>query len=159
MGCCEVQVLVAEDRHVPSIVAMVAQFLAETAYGRLFPFDEPRITDLVRTTRLLGVIFVAETPSGHPVGMVAAVKVPSLLAPLEVVEELAWWVAPASRGKAGTRLLGALEDWARASGCALLKMVAPAAQPRVGDYYAGRGYQQVETAWVLDFRGTDAARP
>jgi GNAT superfamily N-acetyltransferase len=66
-----------------------------------------------------------------------------------LVEELAWWVEPDARraGQVGARLLSAAEDWARANGLAVLKMVAPH-QSRVARFYERYGYVPVETSYT-----------
>jgi len=66
-----------------------------------------------------------------------------------LVEELAWWVEPTARraGQVGARLLRAAEDWARAHGLDVLKMVAPH-QSRVARFYERYGYVPVETSYT-----------
>ena len=66
-----------------------------------------------------------------------------------LVEELAWWVEPSARhaGQVGARLLHAAEDWARAQGLRVLKMVAPH-QSRVAIFYERYGYVPVETSYT-----------
>ena len=95
-------------------------------------------------------VLVAEAAPGAIVGFIALA---GGLNPFDganlLVEELAWWVEPTARhgGQVGARLLGAAEDWARAQGLRVLKMVAPH-QSRVARFYERYGYVPVETSYT-----------
>ncbi len=84
-------------------------------------------------------------------GALVGVDMPHPLMPVRVFDEIGWWVEPSRRGhQAGPRLLQAAEGWARTRGLRFIKMVAPAASPAVGSFYARRGYAPLETAWFKE---------
>lgn len=133
------------------IVAMATAFLAESAYGRLFPADPDRLGLLLQMCLELGAIFVAETEDGV-IGMLAVVALTDPIGGVRYADEIAWWVEPACRtGFAGPRLLMAAQNWALARQCAFLKMVAPIDKPAVGEFYARVGYVPIETAYIKRF--------
>jgi GNAT superfamily N-acetyltransferase len=131
----------------PRVREMAAAFLAGTAYGALLPASPEALERIVAVVAAHGVILVADADA-QLVGMLALVEMPHLITGEPSVEEMAWWVDPAARaGSVGPRLLTAGEEWVRARGGSLLKMVAPAGT-RVGHYYERRGYQAVETTYA-----------
>lgn len=143
-----VRVATADDT--ARLVEMATRFLAESAYGRLFPVDEARLAGLVATCMTLGVIFVAEVETGL-VGMLALVQLTDPIAGVEFADEIAWWVEPAHRDSIiGPRLLARAQNWTRTQGLAFLKMVAPAGTT-IGEFYARIGFTAVESAYIKRF--------
>lgn len=141
---------------VPRLVAMGAAFLESSRYGRLFPPGPGRLEHFVRRVLEVGVIFVLE----RKVEVDDPVQIVGLLAVVPVdehpltgepyVDEVAWWVDPAHRGRAGVVLLHHLEGWARQVGLDMVKMVAPEGMTgtAVRTLLEHRGYVPVETAFM-----------
>lgn len=133
------------------IVEMATQFLAESAYGRMFPADPNRLAVLMRMCVELGVIFVAETDDDGVIGMIALVALTDPIGGVPFADELVWWVEPAHRmGVVGPRLLMRGQQWVQSRGLAFLKMVAPA-DSEIGPFYARIGFEAVETAYIKRF--------
>lgn len=65
-------------------------------------------------------------------------------------QELFWWVSPDRRDGTGGKLLNALEDAARAAGCASWAMIAldKVAPERTGRIYHRRGYRASEHSYI-----------
>jgi GNAT superfamily N-acetyltransferase len=133
------------------IIEMATRFLAESAYGRMFPADPARLGVLMTMCVQMGVIFVAETEAGI-VGMIALVSLTDPIGGVNYADEIAWWVEPAHRGgMVGPRLVARAQNWVRVKGLAFLKMVAPADRPDVGAFYQRIGFEAVETAYIKRF--------
>ena len=94
-------------------------------------------------------ILLAVADAGRIVGCLPICEAPRLfvLTGGNIAEELAWWVEPEHRGRAGLLLLTAAIDWARAKNLKMLKMGAPAGT-QVGTLYERKGFLAVETAYL-----------
>lgn len=143
-----------EDK--PALTAMALNFMASTAYGQLLRPAEGMLDRLIDLVLENGAIFIAEVNSvqfasgrNQPIGMLAVVVVPHPVTGEDFVDEVAWWVEPAYRNATvGPRLLHHMEGWACMKGLHMVKMVAPADAPDVGEFYRRSGYMAVETAWL-----------
>lgn len=95
-----------------------------------------------------GVILVLEVER-ELVGMIAGLVFRDpFIGDEPVFDEIVWWIEPEyRRGLAGVRLLKACELWARQKGLSLLKMVAPADAPEVGEFYLRSGFHPINTAY------------
>lgn len=136
-----------------AIVTMTQHFIRSTSYARFVVIQPLALHQLVQSIVVHGhgVIFVVDT-GDELVGMLALFADRNPVTGEPIAEELAWWVEPQYRKSSlGPRLLIRAEQWARDKGCRLLKMVAPVAEPRVGDFYRDCGYEAVETAYVKRF--------
>jgi hypothetical protein len=87
--------------------------------------------------------------NGMARGVLAAVAAPHHLAPVMVASEIIWWIDPAWRGLAATRMLAAYEQWAVECECQFIGMVGLGADPAVSKLYARRGYQAVERHFLM----------
>ena len=92
--------------------------------------------------------FVAETPSGAVVGLIAWLLYPDLITGERCTAEACWYVQPCYRDGMGLALLEVAERWAESVGATRMQMLAPAA--RFGAVYARRGY--VRTDCVFERR-------
>lgn len=136
----------------PQLQAMARAFMEQTAIGGWMQYSAKQIEELVKPMVAgAGVIFIAEDVSGAgrvPIGMVSALGYADPFTG-PTCDEVCWWVDPEHRsGLVGPRLLRALENWARQKGLRLLKMVAPAEAPEVGEFYLRSGYTPIQTAFV-----------
>jgi GNAT superfamily N-acetyltransferase len=139
-----------------AIVLMAAKFAAADSYRGFVSQNVEQLEQLARFLLEHGAIFVAEDTRG-PAIVVGMIGVSVLAHPIDgaiVGSEVAWWIEPDFRGgSAGVRLLEAAEAWARAMGATRFQMVAPALNPRVGEFYRRRGYAEVETTWQRELAG------
>lgn len=136
----------------PELLVMARHFVEQTAYARLFGFNEDAVKHLIVTVLEHGAILVAEfeDPAGpiRPlVGMLALCAFPHPIAGEPYADEVCWWVEPDHRHGLGPALLGAAEEWIRHHGVDLVKMVAPAGS-NIGRFYERAGYSALETAYV-----------
>ena len=131
---------------VPRLVAMARQQIAAT-YGDAVPDSpaqvEATVTSLV--TEPSGACFVAER-EGAVIGMIGLIASLNHASGLPTASEVMWWMDPAARG-GGVALLQRAERWAAETGAAVIQMVAPVTNPRVGRLYARRGYAALETTY------------
>jgi len=147
MGLSDVTLREATWDDQAAVLGLASHFLDATRYGQLFLADANHMVRLFDACLKAGVIVLAEV-DGQPIGFLALIVVEHLMSGERMGEELAWWVEPtARRGKVGLLLLSAVEDWLRAHGVGVLKMVAPA-WSRVGHTYERWGFEAVETAYV-----------
>ena len=119
----------------------------------IFPFlaaaPDEQLRALFALVRAQGAVFLAGNP---PVGFLVLYLGPHPITGELMADELAWWVMPGDRGSsAAARLLATAENWARARHASCLRMVAPVGSPAVGRLYTRRGYQAVETSYMLRF--------
>lgn len=129
---------------------MAERFLEESPHGRYMTRNAEQLESFVRWMLETAIVFVAENPAGGTVGMVAAVATTIPMTGDPIVDEVAWWVEPEFRGGlAGPRLVAALEAEVRTNYKCVLKMIAPRGST-VGRYLEHRGYEALETAYVLD---------
>jgi len=132
----------------PQIIEMVGHFLASTRYGRLFAFVPEMIEALANRVIEAECVLVAES-AGVVVGMLAGVGAVDPYSGQRFGDEVVWWVEPdARRGRSGPQLLAAFEAWASHQGLGFVRVSQPSDAPGVGEFYARRGYEPVETAWV-----------
>lgn len=147
-----------------AIVTLATKFLATTAYGRILTISTEQLEQLIPTVLERGVIFVATMvfdipePFGSPADRYQGQAIVGFLAAIEAIDpysgdryadEIAWFVTPEARnGSYGPRLLGSLEKWALAKRLSFVKMVAPADQPGVAEFYKTIGYEALESAFI-----------
>jgi hypothetical protein len=149
----------ATSDDIPRLVEMGERFLTETVYhGRV----TVNPTAMARTVGFLlasdlGAVYVSEQ-HGAVVGMIGLLFFENPITGEPSVTELFWWVEGAHRGgPEALRLLRRGEQWAREIGAVKVHMIAPAGT-RVGTLYQRRGYEELETAWQLDFARIDMER-
>jgi N-acetylglutamate synthase-like GNAT family acetyltransferase len=149
----------ARPSDLPSIVAMVGDFIQGTQYRSILPFLPDTILELADRVLQVGVIFVAEVDD-RLVAMIAGFAVDEPIGRRKMLDELAWWVDPAyRRGSVGPKLLRCWEEWARQAGLEMVKMIAPAESPGVGEFLQRRGYQPIETTYILRLANGSSDNP
>lgn len=120
-------------------------------YAQIFQWEPEALEAFIRdlATEEASAILVVEDDAGAVEGMVIVILVANPFGGPPWAEEVAYWLDPrARRGTAAYKLLGAGEDWARRNGATVLKMVAPAGS-RIGNLYEHRGYEPLETTYIL----------
>jgi GNAT superfamily N-acetyltransferase len=129
----------------------VAFIVSEPRYALIFQWQPEAFEGFVRdlyASDLAGIL-VVEGDAGTLVGMLVLSIVPNPFGGPPWAEEFAYWLdPPARKGRLAYDLLGSAEDWARENGAAVLKMVAPWGSP-IGKLYERRGYEPLETTWIL----------
>lgn len=138
----------ATDADRPAIHRMAQAFIRGSIFGRVSRYVPAQLDLLISFVFDKGVCFLAEV-AGTPVGMIAIVALPDVMAGGQVnANEIVWWVDEAHRtGSIGPRLLALAESWAVNAGCNVLKMVAPYGSV-VGGYLERRGYTPLELHFV-----------
>lgn len=143
-----VAIIEAREGDIPAIVAMAQAFLRATPYGAYLP-EQPDALEAF-AARLIashdGVILLA-MKEADPAGMIALWTYDHPMSGERVASELVWWVNPEARGSLGVRLVRRAEAWARAHGAVVLQMIAPTHAPRVGQFYAACGFEEIETSY------------
>lgn len=124
-------------------------FLEATPYGPLLETTADDIDNLIAIVdahRERGLLLLAVDDQDQAFGMIAMLMLPNPFNRRLVADEIVWWVDTDHRGalRAGPALLDAAENWARAQGAYLVKMVAPFGS-KVARYYDRRGYSPIET--------------
>lgn len=138
-----------QPKDLPAIVRMAGHFINRSQYAQYLKFMPKAVEELARKVLEVGVVFVAEAEGGEVVGMICAFALEEPISRQTIVDELAWWVEEDYRkGSTGPRLLRCLENWALQKGLRYVKMIAPMAEPGVGDYYQRLGYVPVETYYL-----------
>jgi GNAT superfamily N-acetyltransferase len=131
-----------------ALLDMSRQFAAEAAYRTVIGYAPDHLRQVIPMFLELGAVFVADV-DGALVGMLAGVIAPHVLSGERTAEELAWWVAPAHRGRSiGPRLLKAAEVWIAQQDVRLFKLAVPIGQPRLAAFLKRRGYVSLETVFV-----------
>jgi len=131
---------------VDAVVALGLEFLETSTYRQLGAGEPDAIARLLCTVLDHGAVFLA-VAGDDVVGMIAMLMVPHIFSGETFADEVAWFVKPAHRGRAGVLLLQAAERWAVQNHAKLVKMVAPEGTS-VGDLYRRKGYQVIEQAFV-----------
>lgn len=129
---------------VPEIVEMGMRFGKQSTYREHITLSATHLRDLAERLIVVedGTIVVAQGAGGDLIGMIALHAFEHPMSGELVVLELAWWVEPAARGRAGILLLRAAEKWAQSVGASILQMVAPNAE--VEHFYESIGMVPVE---------------
>jgi GNAT superfamily N-acetyltransferase len=120
-------------------------------YAQIFQWEPEPLESFIRdlATQEASAVLVVEDDAGALVGMAVLILVANPFGGPPWAEEVAYWLDPrARRGTSAYKLLGAGEDWARRKGATVLKMVAPAGS-QIGKLYEHRGYQPLETTYIL----------
>jgi GNAT superfamily N-acetyltransferase len=145
-----IKVRPATVEDVDAVIELGLEFLETSIYRRLGAGEPDAIARLLCTVLDHGAVFLAVTTdesSEQVVGMIALLMVPHIFSGETFCDEVAWFVKPAHRGRAGVLLLHEAERWAVQNHAKLVKMVAPEGTT-VGDLYRRKGYQVIETAFV-----------
>lgn len=144
---------------VDAVVALGLEFLETSTYRQLGAGEPNAIARLLCTVLDHGAVFLA-VAGDEVVGMIAMLMVPHIFSGETFADEVAWFVKPAHRGRAGVLLLQAAERWAVQNHAKLVKMVAPEGTS-VGDLYRRKGYQVIEQAFVkvLQHGDRDGSNP
>jgi len=140
----DIRLATVED--VDAVVELGLEFLETSTYRQLGAGDPETIARLLCTVLDHGAVFLA-TVDDAVVGMIAVLMVPHIFSGETFCDEVAWFVKPAHRGRAGILLLRAAEGWAVQNRAKLVKMVAPEGST-VWKLYRRMGYQIIETAYV-----------
>lgn len=141
---------IAKDRD--RLIEMGQRFAASSGYAQWFKPTREQVAALVDAVIAAESVIVVAMHEGRPIGMIAAVLTEHVLGG-KLLDEVVWYVEPEHRGSAGPRMLAHLERWASTKSVTLLKMLAPADSPRVGEFLARRGYAPVESAYVKVLNG------
>jgi len=131
---------------VDAVVELGLEFLNTSTYRQLGAGDPEAIARLLCTVLDHGAVFLAVV-DGAVVGMIALLIVPHIFSGATYCDEVAWFVKPGHRGRAGILLLNEAERWAMQKHANVIKMVAPEGTT-VGDLYRRKGYQVIETAHI-----------
>jgi GNAT superfamily N-acetyltransferase len=136
---------------IPQLQRMGLEFIKGTHYETLFHVTAESLEILAKFLFDIGpqsTILLAEDDAGV-IGMLAIVALPAPLSGQLYADEMVWWVDPRRRGwiRVGPALLRSAEDWARARGCYMIKMVAPSGST-IGTFYGRVGFTPLETAYV-----------
>ena len=128
----------------------VAFLVSAPDYSSIVEWTPEKVEELTRWLTLgeTNRVLVLEHVDGALVGMLCLAITPNLWGNGTIAEEVAWWVEPGHRGRAGLKLLGAGEEWARQEGALVLRMVAPRGS-QIGTVYERRGYIPLESIYVL----------
>lgn len=141
----------AGEADLERVFEMGVSFLVSAPdYASIVEWTPEKLEELVRFLTLgdTNRVLVLERAGGAIVGMLALAITENLWGNGTIAEEVAWWVEPAHRGRAGLKLLGAGEAWARQEGALVLRMVAPRGS-QIGTVYERRGYEPLESIYVL----------
>lgn len=130
------------------ILDMVKKFIAVSPYSH-YDVDDSKILELIfycldDKNRL----FVL-TDTDKPVGMLAATVNQFLFNRELIASEMAWWVEPSYRGRGGSVLKAAFEDWARAIGAKYTHM-SSLDTPLVDAMLIRAGYRKTECTFVKE---------
>jgi len=120
-------------------------------YAEIFQWEPEALEAFIRDLAAgeSSEVLVVDDGAGDLVGLSVLILVSNPFGGPPWAEEVAYWLEPrARRGTAAYKLLGAAEDWARRKGASVLKMVAPAGS-QIGKLYEHRGYQPLETTYIL----------
>lgn len=114
-------------------------------------FNEPHIRDMVASTVKEHLALIAADPDGTRHGMLIAMVMPYIYNPKKVcATELCWWVPRNSRHTtAGLALLATFIGWGKKN-VDIVTMSLLANSPINPASLTKRGFQQRETAWVME---------
>jgi hypothetical protein len=145
----ELRIRYAEVEDTPQLVALAMRFATEHPLGSKWSGATPAKLEsvLVPLVLSLGVCVVAER-DGAMVGLLALVKAPSYMGDDIFAEEVAWWVNPEERGRAGILLVNAALAWCSAEQVDVVKMSVPFGS-EVGKVLERRGFEATEIAFLL----------
>ncbi|RVO34807.1 GNAT family N-acetyltransferase [Sinorhizobium meliloti] len=130
---------------VPRILTLLRNFHADGGFD--FHFDAPRFEQFVKTA-IFGdksACFVI----GDPIAGVLVASHAESFVGFRYAEEHLVWIEPGQRGAAWCDLLRAFEAWAKAAGCARIKLSAQHAlrHPAMTRLYRRSGYAPCETVF------------
>lgn len=130
-----------------AILELARQFIVTSSYRHFLTFNPAQLRVFVDFVMARGLLLVAETADGRVVGMIAGVWGDDPIGGVRMLDELVWWVELEYRsGRAGLKLWGAYEEWARQNGVEALTMKAPHGSD-VGRFYERLGFEAVETVY------------
>jgi GNAT superfamily N-acetyltransferase len=136
-----------------TIAALGRVFHAEALWGEVAPYDEADCLKALTVLREQGIVLALEE-EGEIVGMAGGMVFPLYFNHAHLTgSEMFLWVRPDRRGGSGIRLLIALEDAARAKGCASWGMALMSAlnPEKTEQFYLRRGYRPHERTFVKVF--------
>ena len=136
---------------IPDIATLGERFHEQAGWGDIFPYS---VDDCAASlTQFMGlpnfICLVADM--GGIVGMTAGITCPVYFNHAHLSgEELFWWVSDEAPQMTGIRLLQALENEAKARGCASwqMKSIARLNGDRMGKLYERRGYRASEHSFI-----------
>lgn len=135
----------ATPADVETIVRLGLSFQASTEYARHLRASEAalRVSAQAALVNPDVAAWIAER-DGVAVGMIAAMLYVQPFSGALIGSEIVWWMEPEARGGlTALRLLRRAEAWALSRGATRFQMMAPT--PEVGKFYAGIGYELIET--------------
>lgn len=114
--------------------------------GFAFPFVQAYAERLfIRYVRGGNTICIVHDVDGIAQGVLMAHAFEHDFGPVWLSQERVWWIDPAHRGSAATRMLDAYETWAASKGCKFAGMAGMGDDPHVMKLYQRRGYRVAET--------------
>lgn len=138
-----------EDRDSPEIAKFAKEFME---YAPLHV--DYNINELLKFLEHVSeeAIFIVPEKDGKAVGMAAAAVTPHPYSPMYLLgTELFLWVDPEHRsGTVGPRLLKALEQRIKESGCKYISMTSTVHTPNFKKYLLKQGYIEAETAYMKE---------
>jgi len=132
-----------------SVLKMARNFYAVSGYEDHIPFDMETCGELFDVSLGMGLCSVLD--DGELVGFVLGIAAPAVMNKNYLMGcELAWWVEPEHRGKAGIKLLRHIEKSAKEMGLKMWSMVALEDQSPeiVGEIYLNSGYRKTESTFT-----------
>jgi GNAT superfamily N-acetyltransferase len=136
---------------VPAIIELAREMHGEAPFYRDLTYDPQKVEDLCRLclNENNWLCLVAEDKDGAIIGFLAAVATPALFGPDIIVEDLAFYVRPQSRGTtAAVRMLRILEGWAPTIDAKRIRMgITTGTNPEQTSRFLNR-FDYIETGWL-----------
>jgi len=136
---------------IPAIAGLGERFHAQAGWSDIFPYSVDDCAASLATFIGLPNFICMVAGDNEIVGMVAGVLSPVYFNHAHLSgEELFWWVSDDAPQMTGLRLLQALENEAKARGCASwqMKSIARLNGDRMGHLYERRGYRASEHSYI-----------
>lgn len=137
----------ASPDDLPKLVKLASQFYSVSTHLEDFSLD----SFCENWSKLItgpGVIFLS-TDGTEITGALGGVAYPDINSGTQQAVEFFWWVDPEYRGH-GVRLYKAFEEWAKARGCSVLRMMAlsDSKPEQLFKFYSRKGFKLVEFHYV-----------
>lgn len=135
------------------IAELGEEFHAEASWADVAPYNAGDCRQALAVILAQGVILVAED-GGEIVGMAGGLIFPLYFNHAHLTgSEMFLWVRPDRRGSLGVRLLDAMEQAARAKGCASwgMALMASLNPEKTEQFYLRRGYRPHERTYLKVF--------
>lgn len=136
----------------PKLLPMAESFYKSTSFAKTMEFHLESVLEHYILLLTHGAVFVGEY-QGKPVGMLGVIVSPfELNTNYLLCSERMWWVDPEHRrSRLAQQMLGAMHEFAEASGCHREVMaMLDTSPPELESYYLSQGYRKTETAFVKE---------